>query len=184
MNIQDACENKGTLPEFPNMYCVIVRHVDNKLSPWWYDAETDNFAREVSGEEALRTDWQSFPGTKEIRPEKAGELWRHDETSILFFIYDAEGPLYRISNQGLSSPIDGIDSMVHGKNWTRLLPEVEDENVETIEIEGVKWKETTPIGVNASVVFPDNFHGFNWDQLRDKPRMKMILVMAKDKHES
>jgi hypothetical protein len=136
--------------------------------------------------------WKPYHEVEEIRPEKAGELWRHDEASILFFIYDAEGPLYRISHQGLDGPIISMDSMVHGKGWTLIyspdkevmkkIKGLEDNSVETIEIEDVLWK----LGGNhISFPYVEIHEGADYGPFHDvreetnRP-MKMILEIPKE----
>lgn len=173
MKIQDACENKGTLPEFPNMYCLIVRHTDDTLSPCWYDAKTDHFAREVTGKEVLRIDWHIFPEVKEIRPENAGELWI---AGGIKYMSQKVGDRLRMIPEEYSMNVlepSGLEYFIHGTGqYERLFPPVE-EDVERIEIEGVEWKQIQ----NQTIVFPKG--RACWLSLTHKPPMKMILEIPK-----
>jgi hypothetical protein len=179
MKIEEACKEKGTLPEFPSMYCLIVHHLrSDTLSPCWYDAKTNHFLRHVSGIEALRTDWHDFPGEKEIRPENAGELWSNNGKR--WFVAKCPSNEYFYDQTGVISHNEYAKA-THGKNgWERLFPKVEDESVERIEIENVKWHKG--VGNGVAVVFPVAVNGSVEDVgngLLNKSPMKMILEIPK-----
>ena len=181
MKIQVACENKGTLPDFPNMYCLIVYLADNKLSPCWYNAKTDHFAREVTGQEVLRTDWLPFPEEKEIRPKKAGELWKLDEEYYHTEDHTSSGCglcLVGYGSKGFKEVDNG--KTAHNKNgWTRLFPSVEDESVERVEIENAYIKEgninRSGSNVDGEVLFSvADSDFFKLSEFRHRP-VKMTL---------
>ena len=138
MNIQNACENKGTLPEFPNMYCLIVHLPDNTLSPCWYDAKTDHLARDVTGKEALRTDWIVYHPKEEIRPKEAGELWEFKNNMVqdnYLTIFAKGGSAIWLIKDTYTHIVS--EKVTHGGNgWTRLHPPVPDDSVEEIVIDG------------------------------------------------
>ncbi len=85
-----------------------------------------------------RTDWQPFPEAKEIRPEKAGELWA---TGDLNYMTQKIGDELRMIPRSYDMQIlEEIDHFIHGVGcYKRLYPPVEDDSVERIEIEGVVW---------------------------------------------
>ncbi len=179
MKIKEACENKGALPELTNMYCLIVWHTDKKIVPCWYDAKTDHFLRHVSGEEAIRTDWQVFTRVKEIRPENAGEFWRHENGGTFYThakSYNVDSEIATTNRFGAIEDLPRDDKTHNKGGWTRLYPPVEDDSVERVEIEGVYWEQhdyCTPFSNDTNIAF-GSFSSFI-----GKPRMKMILEIPK-----
>lgn len=119
--------------------------------------------------------------SKEIRPEKAGELWQQGdgeggEDYHYYFTFEKSGMLKFRSER--VHEISDWPGMIHGKNgWTRLYPPVEDDSVEIIEFEGVVCKEDSECVYTIETTFTTP------QDLANKP-MKMTLEFKKDKHES
>jgi hypothetical protein len=94
----------------------------------------------------LDAEWQSCPIEKEIRPEKAGELWQKSCDYFMYMIATERiNKLVAIPSMTdlLTFDIEkhGRD-MIHGKNgWKRLFPKVEDSNVERVIFENVTFQE-------------------------------------------
>ena len=99
---------------------------------WWYDRLTKNARRELTHQEIF-DNYKPYHEVKEIRPEKAGELWKAGNDSFFFTVNSDKiagdnGDTYEIKDY----------EMIHGKHgWIRLFPPVEDENVERIEFEAL-----------------------------------------------
>ena len=131
----------------------------------------------------LKDDWQPYHEEKEIRPEKEGELWKNN-VNINWFIRRAGSSRCKgfqaVSEQGVCFDIKGLD-MVHGEGWTRLFPPVE-EDVERIEIEGVKWKKADHGKHGEGVIpeFPSMEEVRKIEALTSKPPMKMILEIPRE----
>ena len=102
--------------------------------------DTDRYIHEVEGQLLnvegskfanaclLESDWQPYHEAKEIRPEKAGELW--DLRGSKFFTVSGIGLNLRILSQG-NDVLDIEDHVIHGKNgWVRLCPSVDEKVVD------------------------------------------------------
>ena len=142
---------------------------------------------------ALADDWQPYHEVKEIRPEKAGELWK-----------DEDGKRWATRPSGTKGEIS-IDSLstcgtewrkydvniwhgniIHNKNgWTRLFPKVEDDSVKRIEFENVDWNLSDCWQTKPMPFVSYNGGSSDWGGIRDavvnQPKMKMILEIPKDK---
>lgn len=116
---------------------------------------------------------------KEIRPENNREVWEAPSGAI-FITAEYEGVLC------FSTPscVRGIDVShvcddAWSSDWTRLIPHVEDNSVERVEIEGIVWQSDplsdtiTPRGINLREFIRKH-------NLQNKPPMKMILEMQKE----
>lgn len=91
----------------------------------------------VSLDMILSENWQPYHEVKEIRPYAAGELWEMSSHAKFFVIADESSGVNKLC--GLyGDKICIREDIIHGKDWVRLYPPVEDENVERIEIEGVE----------------------------------------------
>ncbi len=159
--------------------------VDENDVLFWYGTTKNNKGAQVMLSEILGEVWQPYHEVKEIRPEKAGELW---EREGLFFVIVRDTSnnnlmircceddyLWSINNHSFTP-------MIHNKNgWKRLFPEPEDDSVERIEFSEVEWSKDKAI---LGFIYPSlNVKGNNgglWNLL-DRPPMKMILEIPKDK---
>lgn len=132
---------------------------------YWYTIKTGEENSPVQLEAILEDDWQPYHDKPVIRPEKAGELWRHDETGGYFHTdcSTQDASLVLIGYKGVSRNAE----IVHGTHWIRLCPSVEDENVERIEFEDVNCLSFYCGDTSVS------------NPLRDKPRAKMIIEIPK-----
>jgi hypothetical protein len=174
MNLQDALKEnrKVTLPIYDDNYYVSEAGPNLRL---WNSTEKTT-VRELYVSELLSNDWLPYPEEKEIRPEKAGELWRHDATTDYFHTdnaYDGGGSLALVGYMGVRS-VDA--SIVHGKHWTRLCPPVEDESVSVrkVIIEDVEFRDVN----GATVVW--NSGSYDVGLLDKLFCSKMILEIPKD----
>ena len=178
MDIQDALEPTGEARKGSNLadYAHLVKDEDSDRHSlmWVIDGKNDG---NVQYEDIFEDDWQPYHEVKEIRPEKEGELWKNN-VHINWFIRwvgsSRNKGLQAVSEQGVCFDVKGLD-MIHGKEWTRLFPPVEDESVERIEIERVAWRQS------HGVYFPTADTDIEFSELKEKGRMKMILVIPKDK---
>ena len=96
-------------------------------------------------------DWQPYHEVKEIRPEKAGELWEGASNKVYVTVYrkgilcfhdleKRESTGYLDFKRNDNSAWVCCDEPIHNKNgWERILPKVEDDSVEIIEIEKVTF---------------------------------------------
>ena len=118
-----------------------------------------------------RDDWQPYHEVKEIRPE-VGELWWQKGYGNLFIVKPIKiDKLHYKHDDGSGGVVPS--SMVHGEfGYKRLWPEVEDESIERVEIEGVHWQKKD----NWCVPFGMKRIG---EDLINRSPMKMILEMSK-----
>jgi hypothetical protein len=105
----------------------------------WHDIlyPDDTYFVQVSA--ILADNWVSYPIEKEIRPEKAGELWEHREEKISFFIFKKNPNTVDkniMDETGITDDFENLSSeVIHNKNgWKRLFPVVEEEDIERIEV--------------------------------------------------
>ena len=85
----------------------------------------------------LGNDYLPYHDKKEIRPEKAGELWEFGRN--LFFIIQQNQTLFLMSAFGTRSECSTRTDIIHNQDgWKRLRPVVEEEDIERVVIEGVK----------------------------------------------
>jgi len=138
-----------------------------------------NEDRPLEHHELLKDGWQHYHEVKEIRPENAGELWEMAGHAKFFVITDERTGKNELCGIYGNKIVIRKD-MIHGKDWTRLFPPVEDDSIERIEIEGVRWfqehnGEIYPVA-DTSICFKNPF-----SYLLHKPLMKMILLIPKDK---
>ena len=118
---------------------------------------------------------------KEIRPEKAGELWQAGNDSFFFTVNSDKiagdnGDTYEIKDY----------EMIHGKHgWIRLYPPVEDDSVERIEFNNVDWDLSGCWQTKPMPFVSYDGGSKDWGDIRDavinQPKMKMILEIPKDK---
>ncbi len=144
-----------------------------------------NYDKPYCSSVVLDDSWQIYQDEKEIRPEKAGELWQYNGNELYAAEYHhtklKDTELVIVGDNGICGQIEG---MVHSKNgWTRLYPHVE-KDVERIEIEGVKWYKGELIEdgrYGELVTYPETSLGYH-EELKfiDKPPMKMILEIPKE----
>jgi hypothetical protein len=174
MLIQEALKETGlaTVGGAENSWHI---HWNSLDSCFYRTYENGKIERYKVGMKALgRDDWQPYHEAKEIRPEKAGELWErkgiHYAIGYLKCrdgIYQTQYGLHRFDCNDYK-PVD--NNMIHGKNgWTRLFPKPENDSVERIEIEGVVCKEDSDCVYTVETTFTSH------KDLVNKP-MKMILI--------
>jgi hypothetical protein len=152
------------------------------------DSQILNYKGGSYNHECLFTtsDWQPYHEVEEIRPEKEGELWQFNNLFIWCTVRKNE-VLEMICAQG--KEIEAIDKMnltIHGENgWTLIyspdkevmkkIKGLEDNSVETIEIEDVLWN------TNDGFVYPfQEKSAFKWDQLLNGKPIKLIIERPKE----
>ena len=183
MNIQEALkETEIVTPDhindIKNLYAKLF---DGIL--YWYDVKRDEYFLPVTLQDINNANWRTYHEVEEIRPEKAGELWKNNLNDE-YYHTTVPLPLGMGGGLALFSCYGRTDreNIFHGEDWTRLSPPVEDNSVERVEIEGVVWlhkKDCQGKHVEYSGVDdpkPNNFK----DIPVDVP-MKMILEIPKDK---
>jgi hypothetical protein len=188
MKVQDALEKNGKAYRVISSTSEPYAYIDGLYLVWEDGVK-------VGYEGIIAEDWLPYPEEKEIRPEKAGEVWQYEEDSHKKVTVWHKGILcfHALSRRDRPDIIyfkkdDGLgwfccDEPVHGKNgWTRLYPPVEDESVERIEIEGVENFRLCGDTFESSIYKVDIPDGY-LDRLEDKPPMKMILEIPKDKND-
>jgi hypothetical protein len=122
--------------------------------------------------EITRDDWQPYHEEKEIRPEKAGELWE-TKTGFKLFVYRGEyeyGGLVLKREDGYTFNVNNLPD-----GLKRLYPPVEDENVERIEVEYSGYNFLT-LHLTPCV---DSFAHLIDKMNKDIPKKKMILEIPK-----
>ena len=115
---------------------------------------------------------------KEIRPEKAGELWKSPSgTLFITKVYDDE--LYFITVSAYSKERTIYHSVYssHTNEWERIHPPVEDESIERVVFEGVTWGECDcgfnyPMATSGGALQNNNI-------MLNKPPIKMTLEIPK-----
>jgi hypothetical protein len=140
--------------------------------------------------------WLPHHEAKEIRPDQGGELWSFenqlDGADYIFIMEGNEaGQLILIDSTGESTAEIPL-KMIHGKNgWTLIyspdkevmkkIKKPEDDSVERIEIEGVKWKKADHGKFGEGVIpeFSSMKEVRQIELLQNKPPMKMILEIPK-----
>ena len=140
----------------------------------------DNTGEPFNREDITADVWQPYHEVKEIRPEKAGELWQLWKDVYYHTVSNSHG---KISLVAYAGTID-TKGVGHNKNgWTREFPKVEDPSVKRIRIKDVTWHKG--IGNGVSVVFPvadnsgEGSAEVGKDLLTYGP-MTMILEMQKE----
>lgn len=134
MKIEEALKETGkVLGPNKDAKCYAMVSPDGPLQ-WFYFK--DNKPACAVGFLKITTDnWQPYHEVKEIRPEKENEVWKHVDG--ITYLHDAKGSALRTS-RGNELHEYIYKKVVHGKEWERILPKVEDDSVERIEIEKLK----------------------------------------------
>lgn len=127
MKIRDALKETGKAELGGEAYA--AKGSDENIL-YYYNKKTNKQMHPVGYKIILNNDWQPYHEVKEIRPENAGELWKHEDGyyahtekshGVLHFVYF-----------GLTKRIEDVDIT----NWTRCFPEVEEDVVEEILKDG------------------------------------------------
>ena len=187
MNIQEALKPTGKAIYSGQTDVYVEIRFDNGANYLvWVNTEDNEIDGRVIGEEGGRVayemhfkdNWQPYHEVKEIRPEKAGELWKKGVDRFVYLIAE-EGINKLIAIPSISELLSfnikehGRD-IIHNKNgWTRLFPPVEDESVEEMKFEAVTWGKCD-CGFNYPMAGRGSFQ--NNDKLLNQPPMEMILI--------
>jgi hypothetical protein len=179
MLIQEALKATGKARPFGVICGFAMKNEKGHLLWFNGDGAADGYATLSA---ILQDNWQPYREVEEIRPEKEGELWQSDGGNI-FFTYMHKGELYHIFGDGSGGiPIRAAifgENVIHGTTgmcgWNRIYPSVEDNSVETIEIEDVLWNTTE----NHTYPFQEK-SSFDWDQLLNMKPIKLICVIPKE----
>lgn len=138
--------------------------------------------------EGCRDDCPNKPyhEVKEIVPQNAGELWKYNDRFMWFTTRGISGLEMVCEDGEETETVEKMNQTIHNKNgWTRPYPPVEDENIERIEIEGVKWKNGANHISYPYIELPDGADYGIFHDVRDKNKsMKMILEIPKDSHDN
>jgi hypothetical protein len=188
MLIQEALKETGlaTVGGAENSWHI---HWNSLDSCFYRTYENGKIERYKMGMKALsRDDWQPYHEAEEIRPEKAGELWRaqsgcywftyeNERRGTLEFIPSTTGNATLVINPMSIGSMDGPPlEIIHNKNgWERLFPKPEDNSVERIEIEDVLWNTTK----NHTYPYQEE-PTFDWDELLNMKPVKLICVIPKE----
>jgi hypothetical protein len=137
--------------------------------------------------DVLDNDWQPYYEVKEIRPEKSGELWIHEKGGS-FYVHSAdynEVPSGTTTTNHFGTIEKLPRSTVHSQDgWTRLYPPVEDENIERVVFENIKWHLSACWQTKPMPYIEEGGGGEYWgdirDTVKDKPPMKMTLEFKKE----
>lgn len=187
MKIQEALKptGKATIGGTENHWHIQWDSVENRFYKTHENGKIEKYKIRLKA--LMRDDWQPYHEVKEIRPEKAGELWLSNNDTI-FFTYRKCSEIFFIHRDGSGQEAVSIKNdgeIVHGECWTRLYPPVEDKSIERIEIE-VKLKQIpasdyvgllTVIDDGKSYIY-NPLSNIKRNDLLDKP-MKMILEIPK-----
>jgi hypothetical protein len=150
----------------------------------WYDSLNDNCLGEITLDNLTSDQWQPYHEVKEIRPEKAGELWgfENEMTSDNYItVWVKGGGEIRLIRDTFTHIVP--EKVIHNKNgWTRLYPPVEDDSVERIEFEDTAFLEGIVAG--SSVFYPTSnlgqFCNAVFKNYCKRPSVKMILEIPKE----
>ena len=128
-------------------------------------------------------EWQPYHEVKEIRPEKAGELWEHKD-GIFAIAMGRDGRLGRVwvnqkpsfanPDNMLSVYTQPMKEVIHGKDsYKRLFPPIEDDSVERMVFENVTFRNK-----NGCIVAMNECGAMIG--VLDSPPMKMTLEKPKN----
>jgi hypothetical protein len=176
MKILDALKETGKAehPDKPGKY---VELKDDFLG--WYHTITEIGAGMFSHSWYFKHGFKPYHEVKEIKPEKAGELWSNNGKR--WFVAKCPSNEYFYDQTGVISHNEYAKA-THGKNgWTRIFPKPEDESIERIEIEGVEWEDCKIENQELHAMVPlwRNMNPWIGKDLINKPPMKMILEIPK-----
>jgi len=173
MLIQEALKETGFA--IVGNWIINWNSLDGYFQNTWPDGKITRF--NFGKDDILRDDWQPYHEVEEIRPEKAGELWRYRNSDNYAHTFADDDDIYFISDGCSPKLVSNLECVVHNQYWTRLFPKVEDDSVERIEIEGVKWQQ---LGEGWAVPTKGPQSGGSFHDLLSKPFMKMILEIPKE----
>ena len=140
MKIQEALKptGKATYQGQTDVY-VEIRFDNGANYLVWVNTEDNEIDGRVAGEEGGRVayemhfkdNWQPYHEVKEIRPEKAGEVWWHEGRDLKILIFS--NAMLSLSAIDETGAICDIERIIHGYNgFTRvdpLIPLVEKESI-------------------------------------------------------
>ena len=181
MKIQDALEENGKAKRKsnPNNYV----EIDDYAALVWVGIKSKEIKGSVSLESILKDNWQPYREAKEIRPEKAGELWKNPQGKLLITLdsdHTEDLCFTYVEDAYTPAPLNDMmwgKNVIHNKNgWTRVEPPVEDENVERIKVRYVGYRNQPDICFNAFAISSSDFESTYQDCL-DKD---MILEISKE----
>jgi hypothetical protein len=158
----------------------------------WISKKTSTIDSNVPFVLIMSDQWQPYHEVEEIRPEKAGELWKNASGNILVIMEtpDREGLFFTYTNDAHKPTL--LRNMIWSRNvihnesgWTLIyspdkevmkkIKELEDNSVETIEIEDVLWN------TNDECTYPYQEKSvFDWDVLLNMKPIKLICVIPKE----
>ena len=158
MNIQEAMKGTG---KARIQYGYVM--LNNSVLVWYYNVHNKQQGA-VSLEDILRDDWQSYHPIEEIRPKEAGELWLLGDNG-----YHMTTNRQNASFVNVYGVYVGLSGVIHNQNgWTRLCPEVPNEN--KIVIEG------TTLGIEGRKVYIKEWDKICRLEILGKLAMTMILI--------
>ena len=181
MKIQDALEptGKAFIEKKGDCYAAIE---DDGCPLTWYNKQTSDLMGHIALDTIISDKWQPYYEVKEIRPEKAGELWRYGDSDSYAHTFKQDDDIYFLSDGCAPKTLALLAGVKHGEYWTRLCPEVEDPSVKRIRIKDVTWHEGICNGVSA--IFPRADNGSNSEDvskdLLTRGLMNMILEIPKE----
>jgi hypothetical protein len=190
MNILKALEPTGKAESIAGFYAAI----DNDGYLRWFSKDRKIGEQElVNWREISEFNWLPYPNKKEIRPERAGELWiltEHDGIrSRKCLMVNSSGELKRIWDDACGGSLSS--DQIHNQNGWKLIYSPDEEVMKELEgekvvVEGVKFDDYTILQDydRASALFKYRLH-FNcndWpEELNsDKPPMTMTLEWDKE----
>ena len=190
MKIEEALKETGKAiyPDQTDVY-VEVRFDNGANYLVWVNTEDNEIDGRVAGEEGgkvayemhFKDNWQPYHEVKEIRPENAGELWCFESGDGTESYHHTQGSQFREGLEliGYAGPIDMKQVIHNHKNgWTREFPKVEDENVERIEIEAVRWERHEAFCTYPKSTLAMEPNG-RFNEFIKRGPMKMILEIPK-----
>ena len=127
MNIQDALKGAGESEgKILNIQMDRVAQPDQFGILRWLDKGILVMVIDI-----IEGDWQPYHEVKEIRPEKAGELWKKNIDNFVYMTIEQRiNELMAVPSvfELLSFSVEEHGKeMIHGKNgWTRLIPDPEE----------------------------------------------------------
>ena len=126
MRIDEALQKTGKADATVlNSYYVKVSDAGNLV---WYCKKTNEAYNLVRFEVMIELNWQPYYSESQIRPEKAGELWRYEESGEMVFTF-LNLPTSSLLLQWEDGDIEDVEQrdVIHNQNgWTRLYPAVDE----------------------------------------------------------
>lgn len=138
--IQDAIKETGKI-QHSNLENIYAKEDEWGVLHWYSINDTSPVLVKLS--DILSDNWQPYPNKKEIRPERAGELWGNKSGNYGHTFKHPSGKIYFTDNEDTRYTKELIH-VIHGLNGWKLIYSPDEEVMAELEgekvvIEGVEF---------------------------------------------